>query len=299
MRDHARSTRLRRSTAATALLACLALLAGCNDDTEGGGSKNATDAAKRPAAKPTPTWDTRPGSVASVGDSITRGFDACSLLSDCPEVSWSTGSDVDSVAARLLPGDAKQRTWNFAKTGAVMAELPAQLRAATAKRPELVTVMIGANDACQDTVAEMTPVADFRADFSAALTGLRRALPKTQVYVASVPDLKRLWSEGRKDPIRRQVWKLGICPSMLRDAQADHDRANDRRDQVQRRVQEYNSALRDVCTRDVLCRYNGAVYDYRFTGDELSEWDWFHPNKEGQRKLADLAYQVINRRDDA
>ncbi len=43
--------------------------------------------------KPTPTWDRSPTSMAAVGDSITRGFDACTVLSDCPEVSWATGSD--------------------------------------------------------------------------------------------------------------------------------------------------------------------------------------------------------------
>lgn len=296
MRDDARSTRLRRSTTATALLACAALLAGCTGDSGDTESKSAASGAKRPVVKPTPTWDTRPDSIASVGDSITRGFDACSVLSDCPEASWSTGTDVDSVARRLLP-NPQQRTWNYAKTGAVMADLPAQLQAATARRPELVTVLIGANDACQDTVAEMTPVATFRATFTASLSTLRRTLPKTQVYVASLPDLMRLWSEGRKDPVRRQVWKLGICPVMLRDAQSTHDRANNRRNEVDRRVQEYNEVLRDVCAKDVLCRYDDAVHDYRFTVDELSKWDWFHPSKEGQQKLAAMAYDEITRRE--
>ncbi|MFE6778469.1 SGNH/GDSL hydrolase family protein [Streptomyces sp. NPDC057676] len=293
-----RSTRLRRSTTAAALLTCAALLAGCTSDSGDTSAKSSTAGAKRPAPKPTPTWDPRPDSIASVGDSITRGFDACSVLSDCPEVSWSTGTDMASLAQRLLP-DPTRRSWNYAKTGAVVADLPAQLRSATAQRPELVTVMIGANDACQDTVAQMTPAADFRTQFASSLSDLRRALPKTQVYVASVPDLKRLWSEGRKDPVRRQVWKLGICPSMLRDAQSTHERANDRREQVNHRVQEYNAALRDVCAKDVLCRYDGAVHAYRFTGDELSQWDWFHPSKEGQQKLASLAYTEITRRDDA
>ncbi|MEU3963460.1 SGNH/GDSL hydrolase family protein [Streptomyces buecherae] len=296
MRDHAQSTRLRRSTAATALLACAALLAGCTSDSGEAGAKSARSGANRPAAKPTPTWDPRPSSIASVGDSISRGFDACSVLSDCPEASWATGMDVDSLARQLLP-NPQRRTWNYARTGAVMADLPAQVRAATAKRPELVTVLIGANDACQDTVAQMTPVADFRADFAASLGALRRALPKTQVYVASVPDLKRLWSEGRKDAVRRQVWKLGICPSMLRDAQSTHERANDRRDQVHQRVRDYNEVLREECAKDVLCRYDKAVHDYRFTSDELSKWDWFHPSKEGQQKLAALAYNEITRRD--
>ncbi len=57
-----------------------------------------------------------------------------------------------------------------------------------------MTVMAGANDACRATAAAMTPVADFRAQFEEALRTLRTELPRTQVYVASIPDLKRLWS---------------------------------------------------------------------------------------------------------
>lgn len=140
----------------------------------------------------------------------------------------------------------------------------------------------------------MTPVSSYRADFERSLKDLRRALPKTQVYVASVPDLKRLWSEGSKNSLNRQVWKLGICPSMLRDAEAQDAAAQDRRERVDRRVGEYNATLKEVCGRDALCRYDGgSVHGYGFTGEQLSRWDWFHPNKKGQRELAELAYRRI------
>ena len=59
-----------------------------------------------------------PESVAAVGDSITRGFDACSVLADCPEASWSTGTDssVRSLAVRLLGASgAATRSWNHAE----------------------------------------------------------------------------------------------------------------------------------------------------------------------------------------
>ena len=45
------------------------------------------------------------------------------------------------------------------------------------------------------------------------------------------------------------------------------------------------------------CRYDGgALFEYRFTKAELSRWDWFHPSKQGQRKLAELAYRGITAR---
>ncbi|WKX70156.1 SGNH/GDSL hydrolase family protein [Streptomyces sp. XD-27] len=289
------------ATTAGALFAAAALLAGCTLGSGGGdGDGGSERAVKRPAPRATPSWDTRPRSLASVGDSISRGFDACSVLKDCPEVSWATGTEVDSLARRLRPsGGGEVRSWNHAKTGALMADLPAQMRAATAHEPELVTVLIGANDACRDSVDDMTPTADFRADFTTALTSLRRALPKTQVYVASVPDLKRLWSQGRNNLFGRQVWKLGICPSMLKDSTADDAASVERRRQVEDRVDAYNAALKDVCGKDPRCRYDDAVHNYRFTTDELSKWDWFHPSKEGQQALADMAYRTITRKEPA
>jgi len=155
-------------------------------------------------------------------------------------------------------------------------------------------VMVGANDACRATTAQMTPVADFRADFTDAMRTLRKALPKAQVYVASVPSLKRLWEQGRTSPMGKQVWKLGICPSMLGEPDALDAAANQRRDTVQGRVESYNKVLKDVCAKDERCRFDGgAVFDYRFGTKQLSQWDWFHPSVNGQARLAEIAYRTI------
>ncbi|MBY8342569.1 SGNH/GDSL hydrolase family protein [Streptomyces spinosirectus] len=269
-------------------------VAGC--DAVGGDSPGPTDRTAH-SAKPTPAWDVSPSSIAAVGDSITRGFDACTVLSDCPEVSWATGtsSDVDSLAVRLLGRTgAAEHSWNYAVTGARMADLPGQMAQAVTRRPQLVTVMAGANDACRASTSAMTSVESFRADFEDALSTLRQSLPKTQVYVASVPNLKRLWSEGRTNPLGKQVWKLGICPSMLSDADSFGSAATLRRDTVQKRVEAYNKVLKEVCAKDRRCRFDGgAVHDYRFGTDQLSKWDWFHPSVNGQARLAEIAYRKV------
>ncbi|OEU88060.1 hypothetical protein DB35_16615 [Streptomyces abyssalis] len=265
----------------------------------GGTTGERPPGATRPSPSPTPPWDRHPESVAAVGDSITQGFDACSLLADCARVSWVTGSDtsVRSLAARLIDDAPKQHSWNFAVSGSVMAGLPQQMERAARKRPDLVTVLAGANDACRPTVEQMTPVEDFRADFRTALRTLHEARPRTQVYVSSLPDLKRLWSQGRDDPWAGQVWSLGICQSMLRDPQSTSAAARERRQQVHERVVAYNSVLKEECGRFLRCRWDGgAVFRYRFTQTELSRWDWFHPSKAGQRKLAELAYRGITAR---
>lgn len=299
-----RVTRPRMRTAAAALSALsfvgVAALAGCGGGGAGGGVSRNAPAAQRsasPSPSPAPDWNPRPRSVAAVGDSITRGFDACSVLADCPEVSWATGTDdaVRSLAVRLLgPSKAADRSWNHAVSGSRMVQLPEQMKRAAKERPELVTVMTGANDACRDSVRLMTPVADFRASFEASMRQLRAGAPKAQVYVSSVPDLKRLWSTGRVNELGKKIWQLGICRSMLADADDLGPAAVARRDAVRERVVAYNEVLRDVCAKDRYCRYDGgAVFDFRFTGAQLSSWDWFHPSRDGQARLAEIAYRNV------
>ncbi|MFJ8359987.1 SGNH/GDSL hydrolase family protein [Streptomyces sp. NPDC093984] len=288
--------RSHRFRAVAAVAAAVVLgLAGC--DASGGG--RGTAPSSRPSPKP--VWNRSPDSIAAVGDSITRGFDACTVLSDCPQVSWATGTDtaVDSLAVRLLGATgAAERSWNYAVTGARMADLAGQVAQAVQRRPELVTVMVGANDACRSSTSAMTPVGDFREQFEDAMAVLRRSLPKAQVYVSSVPNLMRLWSEGRTSALGKQVWKLGICPSMLGNADALDAASTQRRATVQSRVEEYNRALKEVCAKDRRCRFDGnAVFDYRFGPAQLSPWDWFHPSRNGQARLAEIAYRAVTAED--
>ncbi|MFI8964946.1 GDSL-type esterase/lipase family protein [Streptomyces sp. NPDC053493] len=300
--------RFRTGAAAVALLCAAAFAGGCSASVPADGTRSVPAASKpgprptpkpapKPTPKPAPVWNVSPGSVAAVGDSITRAYDACTVLADCPEVSWATGTDaaVNSLALRLLgPGGVAGRSWNLARSGARMAELPEQMAAAAARRPELVTVMMGANDACRARAEDMTPVADFRASFTAALGKLRAGAPKAQVYVSSVPDLRRLWETGRVVPMGRQVWKLGVCGSMLADPEDLGPAAEARRRTVRDRVVAYNGVLREVCAKDPHCRYDGgAVFAFAFGPAQLSPWDFFHPGRDGQARLAEIAYRQV------
>ncbi|MFZ3470007.1 SGNH/GDSL hydrolase family protein [Streptomyces sp. 4.24] len=288
-RRRARRTLPGAGATAALLVVAAGVLGGCSAD----GAKPAGER----GAQAAPRWNTAPASVAAVGDSITRGFDACSVLADCPEASWATGDDpaVRSLAARLLgEAEAPARSWNYAVTGSRMADLPGQLASAAAHKPGLVTVMVGSNDACRPSASSMTPVAAFRSGFENALADLRAASPASQVYVSSVPDLQRLWEQGKDDPMVRQVWRLGICQSMLAEPTSETAGATARREQVRARVVEYNEVLREVCAKDGLCRYDGgAVFQYPFSAEQLSRWDWFHPGKDGQARLAELAHRQV------
>ncbi|POX38960.1 hypothetical protein C3486_20500 [Streptomyces sp. Ru73] len=293
-RPRRRPVTLPAALAAALLLTATACGSGSGDDNSPG-ARGRTEPA-RPHASPTRVWDTRPDSVAALGDSITAGFDACGLLADCTSASWATGTDpaVRSLASRLVT-KGSGHAWNYARTGALMADLPRQIDRAVPHKPELVTILIGANDACRNNASAMTSTAEFRAGFRTSLQKLRQALPKTQIYVAAVPDLMRLWSQGRENPVGKQIWRLGICQSMLRGADDLSPAADARRVAVRDQVEAYNKALREECEKDRRCRFDQAVFDYRFTGRELSEWDWFHPSKRGQRELAEMAYRTVTR----
>ena len=241
---------------------------------------------------PTPA----PQTMAALGDSITRAFHSnCGLLNDCPENSWSTGSAVDSHAARIgqLTGSAV-RTDNLAVTGAVAADIAAQA-SGIAPDTDYVTILVGANDACTDTVSQMTPVADFQTDVDVALDTIYGIAPGASVYVVSIPDLYRLWEVGSASGSARFTWWLyGICQSMLESPRSTQQADVQRRLTVRQRVIDFNAALETECTTYAgTCHYDsGAVFGYPFVLSQLSTLDYFHPNVAGQEVLAAVTWDT-------
>ncbi|MGG8406484.1 SGNH/GDSL hydrolase family protein, partial [Streptomyces sp. 12297] len=95
MRNTTRSGRPLTALGTAAALAAVLVgaVTGCSAGSGEGPGTRADVAGARPPAKAAPVWNRQPSSIAAVGDSITRGFDACSVLADCPEASWATGND--------------------------------------------------------------------------------------------------------------------------------------------------------------------------------------------------------------
>jgi lysophospholipase L1-like esterase len=246
--------------------------------------------------KPPPRPVDLPSSMAALGDSITAGYGGCLTLVTCRRVSWSTGdgSRVDSHYRRILDGNRaiRGRTHNFATPGARAGALPEQARAAVRARVEYVTILIGANDACRRDVGAMTDPDTFREQVDSGLRVLRQGLPEARVLVASLPDLYRLWEVGRTDRRAVRAWSRGICPSLLADATSEADGDARRRAAVRERVEAYNRELREACRAyGDRCRYDGgAVHRVRFTLDMVSPLDFFHPDVEGQDKLAEVTW---------
>ncbi|MCU1369201.1 MAG: lipolytic protein family [Ilumatobacteraceae bacterium] len=243
------------------------------------------------ADAPTPTA-ARPGkptSVAAVGDSITQSTGTGKLSAENPKNSWATGWEVNSVAARL--GVPTNRRFNLSANGDKMVDFAPQINngksggsgnvPALAADAGLVLVEFGGNDLCRDTVADMTSVETYRAQFKAGLAAVANRAPNALVQVMSVPDIYNLWyirgapqnstyhpesESGQATGINgaRFYWDgltaVGVkfpCQSLLTnpDSYAQADR--DRRAAVRTRNKAYNAVLSEECGKVLRCRFDG------------------------------------------
>jgi lysophospholipase L1-like esterase len=267
---------------------CLAALAVLMLACEGAGN-----AAPSPTGKPKPGL---PASMAALGDSITAGVGSCFPPTRCQQNSWSTGSNpaVDSHYRRIRAGNKKiaGRARNFSVPGARAADLQAQAVQAVKAKVAYVTILIGANDACAPSVAQMTTSGLFRDGVDAALHTLKKGLPKARVLVVSVPDLYHLWETGHTSPAARLAWALGECPSLLDNPTSTAPADNQRRHAVDDRVTAYDRELAAACSAyGRKCRWDGGkVHSVHFSLAQVSTLDYFHPSKEGQKELASVTY---------
>ena len=238
-----------------------------------------------------------PNSMASLGDSISRGFNACGFYVDCTSRSFSTGDDsgVNSQYLRIRAKNPAINGHNFndARSGATSADLGGQAAAAVSQQVGYVTILMGANDACTGSESSMTPVATYRSRLDAALGAVKSGLPAARVELVSIPDIQRLWSVGKGNFLARSAWSLfGICQSMLANPTSTAQADVDRRARVRQRVVDFNAQLADACAGyGANCRFDGnAVFNYPFSLSQISGWDYFHPNTSGQAILASVSY---------
>lgn len=250
-----------------------------------------------PATAATPDAGPPPSSMASLGDSITRGFNACGWYIDCPSRSFSTGdnSTVNShyLRIRAVNSAIGGRNYNDARSGAKSADMYGQAGTAVSQGVQYVTMLIGANDACTSSESTMTSVPTFRSNVDSGLNRLRSGLPSAKVYLISIPDIHRLWYVGKSSLSARTAWSaFGICRSMLANPTSTAQADVDRRNRVRQRVIDFNSQLAQACVAyGANCRFDGnAVFNYPFTLGQLSGWDYFHPNTSGQKVLASVSY---------
>ncbi len=237
-----------------------------------------------------------PSSIAAVGDSITQAASTGgSLGTDYPANSWSTGtnSTVNSHYLRLLALNLgiSGKNYNRSVSGAKMADLNGQMQTAAALQPDYLTVLIGGNDLCTDTAAQMTSVSAFRSQFETAMATLASGSPNTNIYLSSVPNVYHLWELFKGNGWARFIWSLGgVCQSLLANPTSTNQTDVARRAAVAQRNLDYNTQLEQVCAQYVRCLWDGNIaYTTVFTSSDVSG-DYFHPSTSGQAKLAAVSW---------
>jgi lysophospholipase L1-like esterase len=184
-----------------------------------------------------------------------------------------------------------------ARSGAEVDDLDRQVALAIGQRPDLVTVLIGANDVCGPDLASMTGAADYARAVDRGLHRLADGLPEATILVASVPDVPNLLPVASGDETARFLWRTwGGCATALADPLSRTDAALARRTAVRERIQDYNAALEATCGAIERCIWDGgALQAYQPTIAQLSPLDYFHPSVAGLRELAATEWRVLRR----
>jgi PKD repeat protein len=237
-----------------------------------------------------------PDSMVAVGDSISQAASSGgSLGADYPANAWSTGTSatVNSHFLRLLALGApiSGQNHNRSVSGAKMVDLDGQMANVVALQPDYVTVLIGGNDLCTDTVAQMTSVASFRSQFETAMSRVMTGT-SANVYVVSIPNVYQLWDLFKGNGWARFIWSIGgICQSLLANPTSTQAVDVQRREAVRQRNVDFNAQLAQVCASYAeRCRFDGnAVFSTSFTTSDVSA-DFFHPSIAGQAKLAAVSW---------
>lgn len=306
-------SRTRATLAVPAALALALALAACSqtttpdDDAPTSTAPSASGSPAAPGATDSPASPGTPGStdeatageplvLLAVGDSLTTGFASCVTVIGCQAVSWAVGTDpeVDSIGTRLGEAGYAVTTVDAAVEGAQMArgiELVdaafAEPDAPAAADVDVVTVLLGANDVCEDTTASMTTAADYGSALGALLDHVASIAPDAGVVVASIPHVTSVWDVASDDPAAVQVWEKGLCATVLSGDDAARAAAEDR-------LAELQAVAVTTCADHPGCRTDdGAVAAVPVTTAWLSTFDHFHPSVLGQAALAEAVWPAV------
>jgi cysteine-rich repeat protein len=269
----------------------------------------------------------------NIGDSIGEAEAANGTIGSINhQTVWSTGySASDNVNAmnerfETIDPDAysennatRDSAFNKAISGSVMADFASQAQAVAAAASTIpdgaagmVTVLLGNNDVCADSMAEMTDPAVFESQYRAGLDQLSGLSfnDLVNIHISGIPDIYWLWNAKRGNfACRAFIWPFVPCQNLLANAADDCASAASREDpdnvypgdgaNCQRR-KAFHAEIRDTYNpilRDVLAEYQAAnklmnaeyvdIFDVRFDSSHVNGGDCFHPSVAGHSLLAE------------
>jgi lysophospholipase L1-like esterase len=251
-----------------------------------------------------------PAMLAAIGDSYTQAYDFSPDVphnQDYPALSWAVGdakSDgVFSLRERFESLGAGLTIVDAATSGTKMDDAVRQatlvVEAAQSLPPGAtvyVTFALGTNDLCDQP---KTSPAVFEAGLREAMAVLRAGLPPgSRILVMSVPDFGRLHTVTQANDLTR-AWFVKhdrrCAPFLGASSRTSLSEAT-------AILAEYDTSLVSVCqeiestegaTGRLHCTANRdglAARDFRVS--DLSTFDYFHPSRSGQHKLAEAAWRL-------
>jgi len=283
-----------------------------------------------------------PLNLFSIGDSIGEGITAYGDpdLAAHHETVWSTGYDsgdtVYSLNERFADTDPtgfyantepRDGIFNHAVEGDEMLNFYDQAMAvvgAASAAPSgtvgMITVLLGNNDVCTDTVGTMTDLVDFEDRYRAGLEALKNndVTKNAYIHVSGIPAIYWLWIAKRSNLwCRLLAWPNVPCQELLANAGVndcisdemdpdtiDYDEDGPgpdqgdgpnciRRKQFHAAIQDdYNRIIRDVLMefRDdgrLPNAYYADIFDFQFESDHINNFDCFHPSVRGHERMAE------------
>lgn len=186
----------------------------------------------------------------ALGDSFTAGADGDARRR------WA-----DELAEALSHVNPGVEYHNLATHGVPSAHVAeSQLEPTVALRPDLVTVICGANDVLLSVRPDL---GSYAATFDHILTRLRRALPEATLLTATVPDLSRFM------PLRPRT-----------------------RARVTQGMRQLGEATRSVARRHGVHCMEWAEHPQAVVRDNFAG-DGFHPSPDGNRRAARAVLRTL------
>lgn len=231
--------------------------------------------------------------LVALGDSITTATNVKGF-GESPENSWVTGDSselgVDSHHLRLQgESNVVVSVTNAANSGATSADLTNQVDEIIESSPTHVTLMIGANDACDWTADGFdTEVVSYITNIETEIQRLVAKDPALKILVVAIPDMKRMWQIGSQLSCS-VIWGFaGVCSNLLGTAVTDEQRTA-----FQERIITANGKLEALASSySSNVAYNAAVGELQFDAEHLSSLDCFHPSAAGQQLIAETTWDL-------
>ena len=251
-----------------------------------------------------------PTRLYSIGDSLTRGVNA-NLPGDNLNNSWVNGyqgfwerllgvPNVNSHNQRITAsfGSSGRRNWIAAQNGARVDDMAEQAAPVGLLGVNYATVMLGGNDVCRNSVADLPTDAEFEMNVRNGMTTLLNGLSNgATLLVVAIPNVKALYDLGLTKTALGitscpRLWSLtGSCEAMLSSSNTDLDRQY-----VQSRNIGYNAILQRVTGEMAssypgkFVRFSAAGYQLPTAQEQISDLDCFHASWRGQRTLSELTW---------